>query len=192
MKYKELHHQAKHIDRLIDAELHLHGGLFPTPEQLQVLVTKNYPDFYVESCGWHKIVFRNRQANHKVVLKIGSHRRIENDHHTYKRVPESVRHQLFAKIYWHTKYCLLQEYGAPANITPQQLNCIRQAVYGYGVFDVKADNLRWVNGELKIIDANATRIMLPRMLRFIDELKPVLPPKLDELLARISKRFYKT
>ena len=192
MKYKELHHQAKHIDRLIDAELRLRGRLFPTPEQVQALVAKNYPDFYMESCGWHKIVFRNRKVDPKVVLKIGPHRSIEGDHHTYKLVPASVRHRLFAKIYWHTKYCLLQEYGSPANITPIQLNRIRQAVYRYGVFDIKAENLRWVNGELKIVDATTSRLKLPRVLRFIDEIRLFLPPKLDNFIARVSKRFYRT
>ena len=143
----------------------------------------------MESCGWHKIVFRHKTLNHKVVLKVGPKKSIENDHQAYKRVPEHMRHIFFARIFWHTKYCLLQEYGTPANVTPQQLNCVRQAIYKYGIFDVKADNLRWINGELRIIDANVTRVPLPTVLRKIDEIKPKLPQKLDLLLKKITKRF---
>ena len=99
MKYRELHHEAKHIDRLIDAELHARGGLFLTQEQLETLISKNYPDFYVESSGWHKIVFRNRTLDHKVVLKVGPKRSIENDHQAYKRVPEQVRHSFLPESF---------------------------------------------------------------------------------------------
>ena len=188
MKYRQLNHEAKHIDRLIDAELHVKGGLFPTQEQLGALVSLNYPDFAVENCGWHKIVFRNRGFDHNVVLKIGPHKSIENDHRVYKTVPEDKRHRYFARIYWHTKYCLLQEYGEAANVTQEQLNCLRTAVYKYGVFDVKAENIRWIHGDLRIIDANVTRIPLPTVLRKIDEVKPKLPKQLDTLIKKITKR----
>lgn len=177
MKYKQLHHEAKHIDRIIDRQLSLCGGLFLTTDDIEALVAENYPDFIVENCGWHKIVFRNRQIDHKVVLKIGPHKSIENDHHTYKQVPKTLRQTHFARIYWHTKYCLLQEYGETATVTDAQLKCMRQAVYKYGVFDIKSENLRWIDGELKIIDASATRIPLPTVLRKLDEIKPKLPQK---------------
>jgi hypothetical protein len=187
VKYHELHHEAKHIDRLIDHELH-HTGIFPTQDRLAEIIAKNYPDFEVENCGWHKIVFRNRSFNHDVVIKIGPHKSIEADHSVYKAVPEDKRHRYFARIYWHTRYCLLQEYGVPVTATQEQLNCLRQAVYKYGVFDVKTENLSWINGELKIIDANVTRIPMPTILRKIDEIKPRLPKKLDELIKKVTKR----
>lgn len=187
MKYRELHHEAKHIDRLIDHELHHNGGAFPTQDQLAEIIAKNYPDFSVENCGWHKIVFRNLSFNYDVVIKVGPHKSIEADHRVYKAVPKDKRSRYFARIFWHTKYCLLQEYGEPAAATQEQLNCLRQAVYKYGVFDVKAENLRWINGELKIIDANVTRIPLPTVLRKIDEVKPKLPKRLNRLIKKVTK-----
>jgi hypothetical protein len=192
LKYKELHHQAKHIDRLIDAELYTRGGLFLTHEQLQSLVEANYPDFYGEKCGWHKIVFRNKTADHKAVLKIGPKKSIENDHRTYRRVPEETRHRFFAKMFWHTKYCLLQEFGEPATATQEQLDCVRHEVYKFGIIDIKADNLRWIDGELKIVDANFTNIPLPTMMRKIDEIKPKLPKKLHEIIKKFTKRLYES
>jgi hypothetical protein len=192
LKYKQLNHEAKHIDRLIDHQLHHQGGHFLTPQALQDVVTKNYPDFTVENSGWHKTVFRNKKSDHQVVLKIGPHKSIENDHHAYKQVPETIRHLHFARIFWHTKYCLLQEFGEEATVTKEQLDCVRQAVYRYGVFDIKSENLRWIDGELKIIDASATRIALPVVLRKIDEIKPKLPKKLDEIIKRFTKRLMQT
>lgn len=192
LKYRQLHHEAKHIDRIIDRRLKLLGGMFLTTDDIEALVAENYPDFVVENCGWHKIVFRNRQIDHKVVLKIGPSRSIENDHQAYKRVPKSIRHQTFARIYWHTKYCLLQEFGESATVTEEQLDCIRQVVYKYGIFDIKAENLRWIDGELKIIDASATRIKLPIVLRKIDQIKPKLPKKLDALIKKFTKRLMRT
>ena len=189
MKYKELHHQAKHIDRLIDANLPAKGS-FITQTDLKKLVFMNYPNFYVESSGWHKIVFGNRIIDHTVVLKVGPKKSIENDHRAYKSVPENMRHKLFARIFWHTKYCLLQEYGSPAKVTAQQLSQLRRTVYKYGIFDVKADNLRVINGTLKIIDANVTRVPLPTVLRKIDEVKPKLPRKLHAVIKKITKPLY--
>jgi hypothetical protein len=190
LKYRELHHQAKHIDRLIDANMPVGGSLFLSPEELEKIISKNYPDFYFESSGWHKVVFGSSAIDHKVVLKVGPKKSIELDHRAYTRVPERVRHQFFARIFWHTKYCLLQEYGIKAAVTKEQLTCVRQAIYKYGIFDVKADNLRWVDGELKVIDANVTRIPLPTALRKIDEIKPKLPKKLNSIIKKITKRFY--
>ncbi len=190
MKYRELHHEAKHIDRLIDADTCPRWCVFLSSEELEKLISKNYPDFYFESSGWHKVVFGNRTIDHKVVLKVGPKKSIELDHRAYKRVPEHVRHRFFARIFWHTKYCLLQEYGVKATVTKEQLTCVRQAIYKYGIFDVKADNLRWINGELKVIDANVTRIPLPTVLRKVDEIKPKLPKKLNSLIKKITKRFY--
>jgi peptidoglycan/xylan/chitin deacetylase (PgdA/CDA1 family) len=125
-----------------------------------------------------------------VVLKVGAKRIIENDHRAYKRVPEKQRHQYFARIYWHTKYCLLQQYGLPVYVSPEQLRQLRQAVYRYGIFDIKAENLRSIDDEIRIIYANVTRILLPTVLRKIDEAKPKMPLKLYRLIKKITKRFY--
>jgi hypothetical protein len=190
LKYRLLHHQAKHIDRLIDENRHAARTAFLTSAQLQTIVTAVYPDFYVESCGWHKIVFRNRKVDHKVVLKVGPKRSIEADHSAYKRIPHSIRHRVFARLFWHTKYCLLQEYGDTVQVTPQELSEIRRVVYRYGVFDIKPANIKRINGQLKIIDANIAAIPLPALMRLVDWLKAKLPEKLDEVLARLSRQLF--
>lgn len=187
VKYEKLHHAARYLDQLIDDNLPNRGSAFLTQESIKNIVLGCFKDFYVENCGWHKIVFGIHSADHKLVLKVGTKKSIELDHKTYKRVPKSVRHRLFAKVYWHTKYCLLQEYGYPIEVSEQQLFEIRWMVYKYGIFDVKADNLKRVDDEIKIIDANVTRVPLPWMLRKIDEVKPKLPKQLILFTKKVNE-----
>ena len=164
MKYKTLHHKARQIDHLIDHYMHSNGTCVISQEELKQLVLREFPDFYVRNVGWHKIVFGIHSIDQEIVLKVGAKKSIENDHRAYKRVPENQRHQLFAKIFWHTKYCLLQQYGSPAKVTQQELAQLRGMVYKYGIFDIKADNLMRIDGELKIIDANVTPFPLPTVM----------------------------
>ena len=129
--------------------MHSNGTSVIPQEQLKSIVLKNFPDLYVTNVGWHKIVFGIHSIDQKIVLKVGSKNSIENDHRAYKRVPENMRHKLFARIFWHTKYCLLQEYGFPAQVTQEELTHLRRIVYRYGIFDVKAENLKRIDGELE-------------------------------------------
>ena len=190
MKFKALNRIARQIDHSIDHFIHLSGyPVIPQP-QLKELVLKNFPDLYVRDVGWHKIVFGIQSMDQKVVLKVGTRKSIENDHRAYKRVPESMRHQVFARIFWHTKYCLLQEYGFPAQLNAGELTRLRRIVYRYGIFDVKAENLKRIDGELKIIDANVTSIPIPFVLRKIDGVKPKLPKKLTLFFKIITKTLF--
>jgi hypothetical protein len=190
LKYKTFHDIAKQIDQLIDNYMLANvTSVFPQ-EQLESIVLKNFPDLYVTDSGWHKIVFGIHSIDQKIVLKVGPKNSIENDHRAYKRVPENTRHKLFAKIFWHTKYCLLQEYGFPAHITQEELTRIRRIVNRYGIFDIKAENVKCINEKLKIIDANVTSIPIPFMLRKIDEVEPKLPKKLTMILKTINKTLF--
>jgi hypothetical protein len=168
--------------------MHSSGTSFIPQEELKKLILKNFADLYVENFGWHKIVFSIRSMDQKIVLKVGTKKSIENDHRAYKRVPESLRHQIFARIFWHTKYCLLQEYGFPVQVTQEEIANLRKTVYKYGIFDVKAENIKSIEGHLKIIDANATRYPAPALLKKMDETKPKLPKRLVLFLKKVSRR----
>jgi hypothetical protein len=187
VKYKTLHHTARQIDQLIDYYMHSNGSSSIPIDQLKSLILKKYPDLYVANVGWHKIVFGIHPIDQKIVLKVGPKNSIEGDHRAYKRVPESIRHKVFARIFWHTKYCLLQEYGFPAQVTKEDLTRLRRVVSRYGVFDVKSENLKMVKGELKIIDANVASIPIPFVLRKVDELKPMLPKRLVLFFKTITR-----
>ena len=190
MKYKTLHQTARQIDHLIDHYMHASGSPFIQQNELKNLILKDFPDLYVKDAGWHKIVFGIHSTDQKIVLKVGPKNSIEKDHRAYKRVPESQRHQLFAKIFWHTKYCLLQEYGSPANVTKEELDILRRTVYQYGISDIKAENLKRINGELKIVDANVTPFPLPKVWKMVDEAKPKLPKQLVLFTKKITRMLY--
>ena len=167
------------------------GGIQVIPqEELKRAILKNFSDLHVENVGWHKIVFGVHSMDQKIVLKVGLKNSIENDHRAYKRVPENMRHKVFARIFWHTKYCLLQEFGYPANVTQEELTRLRKIVYRYGVFDVKAENLKMINGELKIIDANVSSVPIPFVMRKLDEMKPKLPKRLIIFFKTITKTLF--
>jgi hypothetical protein len=101
----------------------------------------------------HKVVFHLRHKSHRLVLKVGKTEAIEHDHRAYKQMPASLRHVYFARVFWHTKYCLLQEYGAEAEVSTRELAQLRAIATKYGLLDISCDNIRSVNGNLKIIDA---------------------------------------
>jgi len=170
--------------------LHSTGMRFIPQNQLKSLILANFSDLFVVSYGRHKIAFGIHSVDQKIVLKVGTKRSIENDHRAYKRLPESIRHQLFARIFWHTKYCLLQEYGFPAHITNEQLAYLKRVVYKYGFYDIKAENLKVIDGKLKIIDANATAFLLPAVLKIVDEDKRKFPKRLVSIIRKITNFRY--
>jgi hypothetical protein len=63
-------------------------------------------------------------------------------------------------------------------------------IYKYGIFDIKAENLKRINGALKIIDANVTPFPLPTMWKMMDEAKPRLPNRLMLFIKKLSKPIY--
>ena len=166
------------------------GSAFIPQNELKNLILKNFPNLYIKDAGWHKIVFGIRPIDQKIVLKVGPKNMIEKDHRAYKRVPENMRHQLFAKIYWHTQYCLLQEYGSPANATQKELDSPRRIVYQYGISDIKAENLRRFDDGKRIVDANVTPFLLPTVWKMVDEAKPKLPKQLVLFTKKITRLLY--
>ena len=77
-----------------------------------------------------------------MALKVGKSESIERDHEAYKQMPPSVRHAYFARLFWHTKYCLLQEYGVEADVPAQDLAQLRAIAYQYGLLDITCDNIK--------------------------------------------------
>ena len=92
-----------------------------------------------------------RSPKRKVVLKFGNQKAIKRDFNAYKK----CGNRYFAKIYWHTKYCMLQKYGANKKIPEDELKRLKTiAKEKYGLIDIKEDNIRKVDGIFKIVDAN--------------------------------------
>ena len=134
--------------------------------------------------GLHKLVFRLRHKSHELALKIGKSEAIERDHEAYKQMPPSIRHVYFARVFWHTKYCLLQEYGVEADVSAQDLVQLRAIAGKYGLLDITCDNIRSVNGNLKIIDASIAPPGLFGLWKTADFIKLRLPPPIRKAIRK--------
>ena len=176
MKFKSLHAKAKLLDDSIDEFIKTKNSSFVPMENLEKIVITVFPDAHLSNFGLHKLVFQLRHKSHILALKIGKSEAIERDHEAYIMMPPSMRQVYFARVFWHTKYCLLQEYGEETEVSAQNLVQIREIAYEYGLLDITCDNIRSVNGNLKIIDASIAPPGLFGIWKTADFIKLRLPP----------------
>ena len=184
MKFKSLHEKAKVLDDLIDEYIKTKNGSFIPLKNLEQMVLSIFTDAVMFNFGLHKLVFRLRHKSHELVLKVGKCEAIELDHEAYKQMPPSIRHVYFARVFWHTKYCLLQEYGVEAEVSSQDLAQLRTVAYQYGLLDITCDNIRNVNGNLKIIDASIAPPGLYGLWKTADFIKLRLPPPIRKAIRK--------
>jgi hypothetical protein len=184
VKFKSLHEKAKILDHLIDDYIKTKSSSFVPIQNLEQIVLTVFPDAHMSNFGLHKLVFRLRHKSHMLALKIGKSEAIELDHKAYKRMPPSIRHVYFARVFWHTKYCLLQEYGLETEVSPKDLAQLRAIAYEYGLLDITCDNIRSVNGNLKIIDASIAPEGLFGLWKTADFIKLMLPPPIRRAIRK--------
>ena len=184
MKFKSLHEKAKLVDDLIDDYKETKGANFVPMSNLEKIVTAAFPDAVLVNFGLHKLVFYLKHKTHELALKTGKAQDIELDHKAYKQLPVSLRHVYFARVFWHTKYCLLQEYGIEAEVSPEEFAQIKIIADRYGLLDITCDNVRKVNGNLKIIDASIAPPGLFRLWKTADIIKDKLPPQIRKAIRK--------
>lgn len=184
MKFKSLHEKARSVDNLIDEYIKTKGTSFAPMRSLQEIVNTVFPDAVRVNVGLHKIVFRLTHKSHVLALKIGKKETIERDHRAYKLLPPSLRHVYFARMFWHTKYCLLQEYGVEPEVSAQQLAQLRALAYKYGLLDITCENIRSVNGTIKIIDAGIAPYGLQRIWKTADVIQRRLPDPVRRVIRK--------
>ncbi len=184
MKFKSLHERAKLLDDIIDAYLKSQRSAFVPMDELRNIVPMMFPRTTMESYGIHKLVFRVRHKSHELALKIGKEEDIEKDHKAYKQLPSKYRQVYFAKMFWHTKYCLLQEFGVEVDVTPQELVQLRSIASRFGLLDISCDNIRNINGYLKIIDAGVAPPGLFRLYKAADFISLRLPPPVRRVVRK--------
>jgi hypothetical protein len=186
--------KAKIVDDVIDAYIDSNNSVFVPMNELQQVVLTVFSEAKMLSFGMHKLVFLIPHGHHELALKIGKKDAIENDHKAYKKLPHPYRHLYFAHIFWHTKYCLLQEYGTKVEVTPQELSQIRSIASKFGLLDISCENIRNIDGYLKIIDAGIAPDGLYRLYKAADFVMLRLPPpirrvvKISRMLRSITGR----
>lgn len=184
MKFKSLNKKAKLLDDLIDVYIETNGTSFVPIANLEKIVIKSFPDAVLVNFGFHKLVFHLRHKSHELALKIGRSQDIEFDHKVYKQLPENLRQVYFAMIFWHTKYCLLQEYGVEAEVSAEAVEQLRALAGKYGILDITCDNIRSVNGILKIVDASVSPPGLFKLWNAADVIKLRLPEPVRKAIRK--------
>jgi hypothetical protein len=154
MRHATLKKRAEIVDLIIDHYNRVrHRKNFPKKIVADV-VGLMFPQSNFEGRGFFKEVHCVRSRARKLVLKLSHARSTRRDWRVYHLLPAGIRNRHFAKIYWHTKYCSLQKYGEKVRVPKQELQKLRIRVREYGLKDIKADNVRRVEGRFKIVDAN--------------------------------------
>ena len=184
MKFKSLHEKAKLVDDLIDDYKETKGANFVPMSNLEKIVTAAFPDAVLVNFGLHKLVFYLKHKTHELALKTGKAQDIELDHKAYKQLPVSLRHVYFARVFWHTKYCLLQEYGIEADASVEGLAQLRAIASKYDLLDITCDNIRSINGNLKIVDASIAPIGLFKLWKTADVIKLRLPDPVRKVIRK--------
>lgn len=113
-----------------------------------------FPDSSFVGRGFFKEVHTIRSRAHTRVLKLSNGKSTDRDWKVYNRLPPTLRNRYFAKIYWRTKYCLLQKYGRKTEVPISVLKRLQKFGREHGLRDIKPDNIRKVDGHFKIIDAS--------------------------------------
>lgn len=103
--------------------------------------------------GAFKYAYRISSRKRDLVLKVGRASSISRDLRTYKRLPLNIRNRYFAKIYWRTKYTMLQKFGKNGNIHDEDLAKLRKVAKRHGLSDIGARNVKRIDGKFKIVDA---------------------------------------
>jgi hypothetical protein len=184
VKFKSLNEEAKRLDVFIDDYIKINKSSFVPMKNLEQTVLTVFPNAHLKDFGLHKLVFFLRHKTHELALKIGKSESIELDHKAYRQMPTNIRHVYFAKIFWHTKYCLLQEYGVEAVVSAQDLVQLREIASMYGLLDITCENIRSVNGNLKIIDASIAPPGLFGLWKTADFIKLRLPPPIRKAIRK--------
>jgi hypothetical protein len=113
-----------------------------------------FPDSNFEGRRAFKEVHAVHSRAHKLVLKLSHAKSTRRDWKVYQLLPRNIRNRYFAKIYWHTKYCILQKYGKKKPVPNNELKKLQKLGRQYGLRNIKADNVRKVGNHFKIVDAH--------------------------------------
>jgi len=160
MRHTRIYKRALFIDQFVDAYQKVRKRHnFPHREVASV-IEYLFPGCIYTGRGAFKTVHKVSSRARDLVLKTSNPKNIRSDRRAYRRLPPTIRNRYFAKIYWTTKYCLLQKYGRQADhIPPRQLKKLKAVARACGLTDVRPGNIRKVDGRFKIVDANLGRRM---------------------------------
>ncbi|MBI1818806.1 MAG: hypothetical protein HYR81_00570 [Nitrospirae bacterium] len=171
MRHKNIRKKAEFIDKCIDRYLKLRKCKNIPRNKVVQFMGFLFPRGKEIGKGNYKTVFSIPSGDGKrgVVLKISRASKIKEEFKNYKDIkPKKTRNKYFAKIYWKTKYFLLQKEGKemkvskPANMEIKNIKkkLKKQAI---SITDIGQNqshfyrNIAEFEGGLKIIDFNLSK-----------------------------------
>jgi hypothetical protein len=154
MRHKRIHEKALLLDAIVKVYRKSRGRKSFPHKMVERIIPLLFPGSRRLGRGFFKTAYLVSSPTRRLALKAARSRYIRRDLKLYKAIPPGVRNRYFAKIYWGTEFCLLQKYGEERKVPAE----IRKKLSGkgreFGLTDVREDNIRWVDGRFKIVDAN--------------------------------------
>jgi len=153
IRHKTLKTKARELDKGLGK---IKTSRFPR-KKVQELAKKVFPNCEFEGGGWHKDVFyiTSRNGKRDLVIKIAQNRKIKGEAKIYKMVGKD-----FAKIYWNTKYVMLQEFGDHESEVPkEEIKRLKEIGLKFGLNDVRKGNIAKFGNKFKIIDADTEKML---------------------------------
>lgn len=157
-RHRRIHQTAVLIDGLVDRyKRGRKRRTFPHRE-VKTIMHLAIPGCVYTGRGAFKTVHKVSTRTRDLVLKTSNPKNIRADVRAYLRLPPTIRNRYFAKIYWWTKYCLLQKFGRmTSNIPDDAMRRLRDVGRRHGLTDIRPANVRRVDGQYKIVDASVRK-----------------------------------
>lgn len=154
MRHAKIHKKAVFLDSVIDAYKKARNRKNFPHEVVKQILPLLFPHSSYKGKGWYKSVHKVSTRTRDLVLKTGNAKSIRRDYRVFARINGRGRNRDFAKIYWSTKYCMLQKYGKSRKVPPSELSRLKAEARRRNLGDVRQDNIRFMEGRFKIVDAS--------------------------------------
>ena len=154
MRHAKIHKLAVFLDSAIDAYKKARGRKSFPHEVIKQLLPLLFPHSSYKGKGWYKSAHKISTRTRDLVLKTADAKYIRRDYGIFAGISGKGRHRDFAKTYWATKYCMLQKYGKKKKVPHTELVRLKAEARKRHLGDVREDNIRFVEGRFKIVDAS--------------------------------------
>jgi|SRR3989338_4348326 len=160
MRFKKIHGKAVFIDEFIDHYRRIRKRLSFPHAAAKTIIKLLFPKSKRLGKGAFKSAYYVYSRKRDLVLKVSKTKNLKNDLKAYKKVPKTKRNRYLGKIYWHTKYCLLQKWGKkPRGLSKKdpRLIKLKKKLKYYGLTDIRPDNVCFFDGVLKAVDVSVRK-----------------------------------
>lgn len=156
MRHKTIFEKAKFVDEFVDHYNKIRKRENFPHKAVGAVIKLLFPNSKKLGGGRFKTAFYVSSRKRDLVIKVSKTKNLKNDFKVYKRIPNSIRNRYHAKLYWKTKYCLLQKWGkVKKNLSKKdpELVQLKNRLKPYDLTDIRPANVGLVDGKLKVLDA---------------------------------------